>query len=271
MKIFFIPIAIIFSLSSYAQSNLIYKNLEPVKIIASYSLSYQEDSTNQSYIRNEDMLLLMGKNISKFVSKTDFMNDTITRKFSTFEQEQEYYMNPQRPIPRILYKIYKNYPKGQLTYTEYIPSSYFSYEEPMDLFHWNLTSDTTTICGYKSQKATCNFGGRNWIAWFAAELPFGDGPYKFNGLPGLIIKVYDTHNHYAFELKSIGKPAKILMIEILEEKYVVTTKQSFFKAQDSFYADIINRAKQAGGDNDFQQNVARNVAQRNNPIELLRK
>lgn len=272
MKTQILIIALIFYLSAFAQpSTQVFKILEPVKIIATYSLTYQQDSTNPSNIRNADMLLFIGENISKFVSKADYMNDTITRKFKTFEQEQEYYMNPQRPIPNILYKLFKNYPKGKLTYTEYIPSSNFRYEEDLDLFHWNLTADTSTAYGFKIQKALCDFGGRSWIAWFAPELPYGDGPYKFNGLPGLILKISDTRNHYIFEMKSIGKTEKSLMIDFLDTDYMPTTKQKFFQAWDSFQADIVNRARQAGGDNDFQQTLARNLASRNNPIELIRK
>ena len=217
------------------------------------------------------MLLFIGENLSMFMSKPTYMNDTITRKFTSFEQEQEYYLNPQRPMPNIIYRLYKNFPQGKLTYTEYIPSSNFRFEEDMDLFHWQLTGDTATVCGYKSQKATCNFGGRSWVAWFAPELPYSDGPYKFNGLPGLIVKVGDTRDHYVFELLSLKKIVPGVMIEMEDKDYVKTTKFGFFKAWDSFRADIVNRAKQYSKDNDSQQVLARNLAKDNNPIELIRK
>jgi hypothetical protein len=109
------------------------------------------------------------------------------------------------------------------------------------------------------------------VAWFAPELPYSDGPYKFNGLPGLIVKIADTRNQYVFELLSIGKPAKSLPIDFLDDAYMVTTKQNFFKAQDDFRADIINRAKAGGATNQMQQTAAQNMSQRNNPIELVRK
>ena len=272
MKNYLVIIPLIVTFSAVAQpSTQVFIKLEPAKTIATFSLHYQQDSTNPSYIRKVDMLLFIGENLSMFMSKPTYMNDTITRKFTSFEQEQAYYLNPQRPMPNIIYRLYKNYPKGKLTYTEYIPSSNFRFEEDMDLFHWQLTGDTATVCGYKSQKATCNFGGRSWVAWFAPELPYSDGPYKFNGLPGLIVKVGDTRNHYVFELLSIGKPANTIMIDIKDTQYVKTTKLEFFKAQDAFREDIVNRARQASPDNDFQQTVAKNMASRNNPIELLRK
>ena len=272
MKTTFLPILLLFSLSIQAQpSTQVFINLEPAKTIATYSLHFQQDSTNPSSIRKIDMLLFIGENISKFMSKSTYMNDTITRKFSSFEQEQAYYLNPQRPMPNFIYQIFKNYPQSKLTYTEYIPSNYFRFEEDLDLFHWQLTGDTATVCGYKSQKATCNFGGRSWVAWFAPELPYTDGPYKFNGLPGLIVKVGDTRNHYVFELLSIGKPANTIMIDIKDTEYMQTTKLAFFKAQDAFREDIVNRARQASPDNDSQQTLIKSFASRNNPIELLRK
>ena len=42
------------------------------------------------------------------------------------------------------------------------------------------------------------FGGRIWTAWFAPEIKTSDGPYKFLGLPGLILKLEDDKGDYRF-------------------------------------------------------------------------
>lgn len=272
MRNYLLLIFLSISLSSFAQFfNQKWINIEPVKIIATYSLKFLRDSTNPSNLRDEKMLLFLGENTSKFFSNAYFMDDTITRKFTTNEQLQGYLNNQQRPMPRFGYQIYKNYPKGKITFTDHIPSSTYKFEEDLDLFHWKLTGDSSIICGYRAQMAICDFGGRSWIAWFSPEIPINEGPYKFNGLPGLIVKVYDTRNHYVFELLSVSKPGKIIMIDIEDKEYIVTTKQGFFQAEDSFREDIVNRAKEAGGDNQMQQTAAQNMARRNNPIELQRK
>jgi GLPGLI family protein len=251
--------------------DLKYKDIEPAVIVASYSLKYQRDSTNPNNIRNSSMLLFIGRTMSKFVNSANYISDTTTRKFTTEKQIVDYMSNPQRQPVAFVYEIYKNYPKGKLTFTDVIPSDMYKYEEDLNLFEWTITNDTATFCSYKAQKATCDFGGRSWIAWFSPDIPYSDGPYKFNGLPGLIVKVYDTRNHYVFELLSLGKPGKSVMIDIEDKDYLVTTKQGFFQAEDSFKADIVNRAREAGGDNQMQQTAAKNMAQRNNPIELKRK
>lgn len=73
------------------------------------------------------------------------------------------------------------------------------YSEPYPLQQWTIGTDTLTICGYICQKATCTFSGRDFIAWFAPDIPVNNGPWKFGGLPGLILKVYDTERLYVFE------------------------------------------------------------------------
>src|SRR5699024_9241231 len=79
----------------------------------------------------------------------------------------------------------------------------FVYQEPTSDFHWELQEDTMTIRGILCQKAISEFGGRVWVAWFSPEIAFPSGPYKFQGLPGLIIAVHDTQNHWNFKMRGI--------------------------------------------------------------------
>ncbi|WP_244140812.1 GLPGLI family protein [Kaistella flava (ex Peng et al. 2021)] len=69
--------------------------------------------------------------------------------------------------------------------------------------NWKLESEFVEILGYKVQKATTTFGGRKWIAYFTRDIPFTDGPYKFRGLPGLIVKVTDENDQHLFELVGV--------------------------------------------------------------------
>ena len=273
MRNFFLLFALSFSISAFAQLRFDYEytEIEPVELVATYTLEYMKDTTNPDLIRHVDMLLFMGQKTSLFVSKENYSIDTIMRGISSSKEFQDFLLNPQRPFPQFRYRIYKNYPKGKLTFIDKVPSSIFKYEENIDMFNWQISGDTVTINGYKAQKATCDFGGRSWVAWFSPDIPYSDGPYKFNGLPGLIIKVGDTREHYVFELISIKNPENKLVIDIKEFEYLETTKKGFFRAEDAFRDDIINRAKEAGLSSKDQQTAARNMAMKNNPIELKRK
>lgn len=79
------------------------------------------------------------------------------------------------------------------------------YDEPYPDQKWSLTQDTATICGYRCQKATCRYHGRDFEAWFTTEIPVRYGPWKFGGLPGLIVKAYDTDHLYTFECTGVER------------------------------------------------------------------
>jgi GLPGLI family protein len=271
-KLIIIFISLSCSLQAFSQLfEISIKELEKAEFTITYSVKYKPDSLNPNSIGEEKMLLFIGKDISEFLSYYSYFNDIEMRKMETSSQLQEW-LNTIPPMPNIPYYIYKNYPAGKITYIEHAAFTPFKYEENLELFTWQLSTDTATIRGYHAQKATTSFGGRDWVAWFAPELPYNDGPYKFNGLPGLIVKVYDTRNHYVFEMTSIEKAQEGTMITMREMQYIETTKFGFFKAKDAFRDDIINRVKEKGiTDSNDLQLAARNMARQNNPIELIRK
>jgi GLPGLI family protein len=76
---------------------------------------------------------------------------------------------------------------------------YFLYEEIMPLQQWQIHTDTLRILELLAYKATTNFRGRDFIAWYCPEIAVPAGPWKFGGLPGLILKIEDTRQHYQYE------------------------------------------------------------------------
>jgi GLPGLI family protein len=96
--------------------------------------------------------------------------------------------------------VYKDYQKEKITITDNISLNYFTYEDELKPQDWTVGEDTMEMLGYTCQQATCTFRGRNWEAWFAPAIPIAEGPWKFYGLPGLIMKLEDTEGHYCFEM-----------------------------------------------------------------------
>lgn len=106
--------------------------------------------------------------------------------------------------PKFAFKIIKEYPSMKVTFSERMLNSVFGYtEEPK--FNWQITNEKQKIGDYEAQKATTEYGGRKWTAWFTEAIPFPDGPYKFSGLPGLIVKIEDADKNYSWELKGNKK------------------------------------------------------------------
>lgn len=78
-------------------------------------------------------------------------------------------------------------------------------EEEKTKLVWNLTKETKQIGTYVCYKATTEFRGRNYTAWYSPELSLNLGPWKLNGLPGLIMEAYDQDKTVLFYFKSLKR------------------------------------------------------------------
>ena len=137
-------------------------------------------------------------------------------------------------MPKFAYKITKEYPTMKVNFSERMLNSVFGYnEEPK--FNWKISNDKQKIGEYEAQKATTEFGGRKWTAWFTESIPFPDGPYKFSGLPGLIVKIEDAEKKFSWVLTA-NKPLK----EFEELSYSEKLSAQFGARND---VTIINRDK----------------------------
>lgn len=73
---------------------------------------------------------------------------------------------------------------------------------------WKIFSDKKYIGNFECNKATASFRGRNYTAWFTKSIPLAYGPWKLQGLPGLILEAYDKNKEVCFYFKSIKYPLK---------------------------------------------------------------
>ena len=81
------------------------------------------------------------------------------------------------------------------------------YQDSLTSPAWSLLPDTILVLNEICQKATAFYRGRYIIAWFAKNIPIQQGPWLYNSLPGLILKVEDTRNQFSFVCRElIAKP-----------------------------------------------------------------
>ena len=145
---------------------------------------------------------------------------------------------------------------------------FFKYDEPFDVINWKLSNQVDTIGAYVAHCAFADYGGRHWVAWYTTDIPLNDGPYKFRGLPGLIIRLYDDQKHYSFDMVKMERFDESTPIELPDRGWVHTTRSNFLRAEENFRLDIIGRAKSAGASSETQQAAVRNMMKKNNPIEF---
>ena len=98
--------------------------------------------------------------------------------------------------------------------------------------------------------ATTEFGGRKWTAWFSTDLPFQDGPYKFYGLPGLIVKIEDEAKDYSWVLQANKKVSDYNEKTYMEQTFMPNatvaelSKEKFDKTFNEYKKDPFGSALQ---------------------------
>lgn len=163
-----------------------------------YEYKFISDSTDKADVKKEMMLLDIDDKGSNYYSQDKFVSDSTSKA----DLEKQLKSSPsnitinRRDKPgQVSYKVTKQYPDFKTYLFTRISSDSYKIEEDQKP-EWKILPDKQKVGVYNAQKATTNFGGREWIAWFATDLPFQDGPYKFYGLPGLIVKIEDkTGSH----------------------------------------------------------------------------
>jgi GLPGLI family protein len=201
---------------------------------------------------------------------------------------------------------YYQFPNEKKLFTEdpIYMNNYFI-DGKMPAIDWKTSGDTATFGGLHCQKATCHFKGRDYIAWFCPDLPVQIGPWKLNGLPGVIVDARDTKNEVVFKFdgveKAIPTPPKSQaavdekdmppIIRDLDDdmnligtppRTVKTTQKEFDKLQASMrkdpqaFAQAIEAGNRASGDAPMDHIMVRpgpapKGPEINNPVELPEK
>ncbi|WP_164123602.1 GLPGLI family protein [Sphingobacterium sp. xlx-130] len=202
---------------------------------AVYKYSYVSDSTDSSNPKERFMSLLWGEDGSVFQLQNRHLQDsTILADYKAGKERTIHIIGSLAPINETNYQIYKA--DNKITTKEsYLGNNilfnkeFLVYEEGIEDFDWSIKEDTATVANLLCQKAELNFGGRTWIAWFSSEIPIMDGPYKFQGLPGLIVSIADSQEYFRFDLISFSDVNKTVYNPIRKDEIVMkTTKKGFF-------------------------------------------
>ncbi|HAY3561999.1 TPA: GLPGLI family protein [Elizabethkingia meningoseptica] len=111
---------------------------------------------------------------------------------------------------------------------------------------WNVLEEKTVYEGYHVQKASTVFAGRKWIAWFSNEIPISDGPYKFCGLPGLILKISDDKGQHIMEL--VKTVDTFIMFEKSDQQYINIPAKKYSEMYEENVKDPLGWLRKRGTD-----------------------
>ncbi len=176
-------------------------------LMVHYKFTHVMDTTNRAHPYTENMVLFIGKSASAYRSYDGLVADQQFKKAWA-----EAAASSPDGQPRINRRgagsstQYYQYPSEQKLFTkDNVMVNDYLIEGPMPAIDWKIGDDTATFGGLHCQKAAGYFKGRDYIVWFCPDLPVHSGPWKLNGLPGVIVDARDAKNEVVFAFDGVEK------------------------------------------------------------------
>ncbi|MDX1427793.1 MAG: GLPGLI family protein [Salegentibacter mishustinae] len=274
MKHFYIPFIFLLISSLVPAQEL----TDKFKYKATYDLTWQIDSTNSESIQNETMVLFIGDKISRFSSEGQYIADSIKEAYKDRERTQQSFneMRSKMPMSALNFYVFKRQNSAQVSFTEKIVRDNYRYIQDIDDLNWEILPETKEVAGFVAQRAKASFSGRDYTAWFTTEVPISEGPYKFRGLPGLILEISDNNDYYTFKLNGFKELNDEISIEFEPEDYLDVSKEKFLQIKQEYAENPFIKMENSGITMGFQpgqkekllREHREELKKENNPIEL---
>lgn len=218
--------------ATYDTDELSGEVLDTTRFVVSYRMLYRQRPENEHPM--EDLLLLqIGHNVTKCYSYKTWQTDSLVR-VTPPEQVMANLGSFHGGVKDVLFR---DQVAGRLTHTDQVGMDHLLYTEPLPAIDWELADGERTILGYACRRATCTFRGRNYEAWYAPEIAVSGGPWKFGGLPGLIIAVKDDAG--VLDLEASGVEQRIEPIRITDRNYMKTNRRKYLDLKQKVMTDPV--------------------------------
>lgn len=218
--------------ATYDTDELSGEVLDTTRFVVSYRMLYRQRPENEHPM--EDLLLLqIGHNVTKCYSYKTWQTDSLVR-VTPPEQVMANLGSFHGGVKDVLFR---DAAAGRLTHTDQVGMDHLLYTEPLPAIDWELADGERTILGYACRRATCTFRGRNYEAWYAPEIAVSGGPWKFGGLPGLIIAVKDDAG--VLDLEASGVEQRIEPIRMTDRNYLKTNRKKYLDLKQKVMTDPV--------------------------------
>ena len=261
-----------------------------------YQVTMKSDSTDKANATIETARLDISPEKSLFYGEGRIKRDSVMQRMRETRNFDRNAMQNLRSS--IDYIVEKDLIKNITYFKTRLGRDQYTYEEDRKM-DWKILPETVKIGEYEAQKAETTFAGRKWYAWFTQDIPFQDGPYKFKGLPGLIVKLEDANGDYSFDLQQSKKITEFPNFDNRGGNPIKVKRADFEKQEKLYRKDpvsfVTNSFSQGGApappqsmgggnrgggggfrmDSDFRKQMEdrlkEEVAKNNNPIEVSSK
>ena len=246
-----------------------------------YEYQFRPDSTKIDSLKTEWMYLDITKNGSKYYSKNSFESDSIVAesiKKQMASGSRNISVSRNSNGGEVKDEVEKTYPDYQIYLISALGNDAYKVLEDRKP-NWKIEPDKKQISTFTVQKATTDFAGRKWIAWFTSDVPIQDGPYKFSGLPGLIVEISDDKANHKMELKGIKKMAATETEELntngknipfTRKKPLEVSRKQYLKQLTQYENDPVQGMREILAQPNSKVKININGSEISDPKEILR-
>ena len=131
--------------------------------------------------------------------------------------------------------VFKSFPDNKFNvYDKAGLSDRYFYIDPIEEIEWEISDSTKKFLGYECIMAEADYHGRHWTVWFTPEIPLNNGPWKLQGLPGLILEASELSGQHFFTATGIeNSNQEILPVYNLKE-YDKSNRIDMLKMERNF-------------------------------------
>lgn len=219
-------------------------------ISVKYHFEYLRDSTDVNSKREDVMRLMIDENSSFYFSQLRYEGDSLFNIDEKRLSIAEMMLNREKyHAKKLRILVIKDKKNKKIRFSNKILNKIYTYTQDLKPIAWKLTNETDEYLGYPVQKAIGEFGGRTYVAWYTPEIPISDGPYKFSGLPGLILKIADTQNNFNFQCIEIKKQKDFSALKnhFTDRKSLHVSKAKYYEIEEDATKNFLNFASRNSG------------------------
>lgn len=211
-------------------------SIDRVKYEVIYDLHAVVPAVPDSISYDERMLLQIGARASAFYSYAAYQVDSMAAE--QIRKHQNLNINY---TPRVTWRLYKNYSTaGRTMFLDRVANDRYAVEEGEELPAWLLVADSVKeLLGYQCHLALATYKERTWSAWYADDVPIDNGPWKLQGLPGLILQAYDEGREFVFTAVGLMNIGTEKPLEYKGKGFTPVDRKSLNKIYERYYADAI--------------------------------
>lgn len=197
--------------------------IDTAGLVIQYSFKFKHHSGQQLY--NEDVRVLqIGRKVVKDYSQIVYHYDSLATENFRKGRPTDNNLHPTYPCE--LYNFLRE-KRVDEKYRMVLNAGTLCYSSDWKDMQWEFSSESPVrILGYACSKARTSYAGREYTAWYAPDLPAAYGPYKFHGLPGLILKVEDSNGMYVWEAFSIRQSKAPIYLYTYEKEIKCSRREA---------------------------------------------